>query len=123
MPAEWGQITAREILEPTRGKLVSGSPETNLRGISIDSRTVRPRELFWALKGDRFDGHDFSSKALERGAGGIVVRESHPVLSVLGSDPVVVAVGDTERALGDFAGWWRKERQVRVIAIARSKQR
>ncbi len=43
-------------------------------GHSIDSRTIRPGELFFAVKGERFDGHDFVEQALSRGAVGAVVR-------------------------------------------------
>ena len=42
-------------------------------GVSIDSRTIEPGELFFAIKGERFDGHDFVSDAVEKGAAGVVV--------------------------------------------------
>ena len=45
------------------------------QGYSIDSRTVQPGELFFAVKGDRLDGHDFVEAALSRGAIGAVVRK------------------------------------------------
>ncbi|HWR16470.1 MAG TPA: UDP-N-acetylmuramoyl-tripeptide--D-alanyl-D-alanine ligase [Terriglobales bacterium] len=47
----------------------------SVNGYSIDSRTVAPGELFFAIKGDRFDGHEFVAGALERGAAGAVVRK------------------------------------------------
>ena len=49
-------------------------PESIAQGYSIDSRTVSPKELFFAVKGERLDGHDFVAAALERGAVGAVVR-------------------------------------------------
>ena len=45
------------------------------QGYSIDSRTVQPGELFFAVKGERLDGHDFVHQALERGAVSAVVRK------------------------------------------------
>ena len=50
-------------------------PQTQAQGYSIDSRTVQPGELFFAVKGDRFDGHDFVDSALSRGAIAAVVRK------------------------------------------------
>jgi len=51
------------------------NPETQALGYSIDSRTVQPGELFFAVKGDRLDGHDFAEQALSRGAVAAVVRK------------------------------------------------
>ncbi|MFZ0479644.1 MAG: UDP-N-acetylmuramoyl-tripeptide--D-alanyl-D-alanine ligase [Terriglobales bacterium] len=50
-------------------------PNTLAQGYSIDSRTIQPGELFFAVKGDRFDGHDFVESALSRGAAAAVVRK------------------------------------------------
>ena len=44
------------------------------QGYSIDSRTVQPGELFFAVKGERMDGHDFASQALEKGAAAAIIR-------------------------------------------------
>ena len=75
MPAVWGEITAEEVLAAVSGIRVSGKPQTRLAGISTDSRSIRTGELFLALKGERYDGHDFVLKGVERGAAGIVVQE------------------------------------------------
>ncbi|HXM22180.1 MAG TPA: UDP-N-acetylmuramoyl-tripeptide--D-alanyl-D-alanine ligase [Terriglobales bacterium] len=45
------------------------------QGYSIDSRTIQPGELFFAVKGERMDGHDFVSQALEKGATAAVIRK------------------------------------------------
>src|SRR5579863_2221687 len=71
------------------------------QGYSIDSRTVRPGELFFAVKGERFDGHDFVEQALESGAVGAVVRKDqlarYPVKTRL------LAVDETLMALQTLA--------------------
>ena len=71
------------------------------QGYSIDSRTLRPGELFFAVKGDRFDGHDFVLPALERGAVAAVVRKDqiarYPVKTRL------LAADDTLAALQTLA--------------------
>jgi UDP-N-acetylmuramoyl-tripeptide--D-alanyl-D-alanine ligase len=75
-------------------------------GYSIDSRTVRPDELFFAVKGERFDGHDFVEQALSAGAVGAVVRKDQwPRYS---SRKGLLAVDDTLVALQTLATAVRK---------------
>jgi UDP-N-acetylmuramoyl-tripeptide--D-alanyl-D-alanine ligase len=126
MPAAWGQITAVEILSPTKGKRISGNSGTVLSGISTDSRSINPGELFWALKGERFDGHDFALKAIENGAAGIVVQKewwnSEVAAKLLSNSriPSISTVNDALKALGDLAEWWRQQHNVQVVAITGS---
>lgn len=65
-------FTISEILNATGGKLVNGEKEKSVVGVSLDSRTVKPDELFIALSGERYDGHDFIQEALRKGAGAIL---------------------------------------------------
>lgn len=71
------------------------------QGYSIDSRTLQPGELFFAVKGERMDGHDFVGQALEKGAVAAVIRKDqiarYPVISRL------MAVDDTLAALQTLA--------------------
>ena len=128
MGIAWGKITVKEILPKIDGSLVAGTGKRCLAGISTDSRTIKPGQLFWSLKGDQYDGHDFVLSALEQGAAGVVIEKDQreSVISRLGSninninDPVVITVHDTLRALGDMAGWWRSQHNIQVIAITGS---
>ena len=75
------------------------SPAETAQGYSIDSRTVGPGQLFFAVKGERLDGHDFVEQALEKGAVAAVVRKDQ-----LGRYPRqtrLLAVEDTLVALAD----------------------
>jgi UDP-N-acetylmuramoyl-tripeptide--D-alanyl-D-alanine ligase len=75
-------------------------------GYSIDSRTVQPDDLFFAVKGERFDGHDFVEQALSAGAAGAVVRKDRwPLYS---SRKGLLAVDDTLVALQTLASAVRK---------------
>ena len=76
------------------------------QGYSIDSRTIRPGELFFAVKGDRFDGHDFAGSALEKGAAAAVVRRDR--VDRFASKAHVLAVDDTLLALQRLATAVRK---------------
>ena len=130
MPAGWGKIGAKEILNPINGTLISGDQKTVLAGISTDSRTTRHGDLFWALRGERYDGHDFVPKAIEQCAAGIVAQNDWEGLEYAVKDvnsdtlssrnPVVISVDDTLEALGDLAAWWRRRYDLKVVAITGS---
>ena len=128
MSAVWGEITAEEIVIPIKGVWVSGKYQTLLKGLSTDSRCIRGGELFWALKGEQYDGHDFVEKAVEGGAAGIVIQEEswkpqdekNKSLTSHFPDTVIISVTDTLQALGDLARWWRKQHDVQLVAITGS---
>ncbi|MDD5382870.1 MAG: UDP-N-acetylmuramoyl-tripeptide--D-alanyl-D-alanine ligase [Candidatus Margulisbacteria bacterium] len=61
-------FTQQEILKAVRGSRVTGRQSRVVKGISIDSRTVKPGELFIPIKGPKFDGRDFIPAALKKGA-------------------------------------------------------
>src|SRR5258708_12872026 len=75
-------------------------------GYSIDSRTVQPGELFFAVKGERLDGHDFVEQALSRGAVAAVVRKDQ--LARYSNRAGLLAVDDTLVALQSLATAVRK---------------
>ena len=128
MSAEWGKTTAQEILPSINGILVSGKQQTVLAGLSTDSRKIGSDELFWALSGERYDGHDFIEDAVKRGAVGIVVQKDHRkagdaikrILNGKHQNPIVITVDDTLKALGDLAYWWRSQYSIPVVAITGS---
>src|SRR5438270_12553473 len=76
-------------------------PQAVAQGYSIDSRTVQPGELFFAVKGERLDGHDFVHQALERGAVSAVVRKDQ--LARFPVKTCLLAVDDTLHALQTLA--------------------
>lgn len=89
-------------------------------GVSIDSRTLKPGDLFVAIHGRRFDGHDFVSQALVEGAVGAVV-DRWPVEGFSERTPGCVwRVPDTLRALGDLARFHRQRFKVDLIAVTGS---
>jgi len=97
------------------GATLPAAHDALIEGWSVDSRTVRPGELFFALKGPRFDGHDFVGEALARGAVGAVVERSLP-----GVQGPLLVVPDTQRALEAAGSWARDRFQGRVIAVTGS---
>jgi len=77
MPAKWGEIRAEEMVIPLRGKIISGPPKLCFHGLGTDSRNIGPGQLFWALKGARYDGHHFIQDAINKGAAGIVYNQDY----------------------------------------------
>lgn len=85
------------IAEWVKGRLVNASGDEIVSGVSTDSREIRQGDLFVALKGEHFDGHDFVNDATQKGAAAAIVARELPL-----SLPQIV-VADTLRALGEFA--------------------
>jgi len=117
-------FTAADVAAAAHGRVVSGDPQTRIGAWSIDSRTVSAGDLFVAIRGDRFDGHDFVAGALAAGAAGVVVART-PALPLAGADgpasrPVVIQVEDTTRALQDAAREVRRRSGAKVVAITGS---
>ncbi len=86
------------------------------KGVSIDSRTVAPGELFVAIKGERFDGHDFIKDAVRKGASAVVASQKI-------KEPITVPVlyvPDTTKALGLMASAYRRQFNIPVVAITGS---
>src|ERR1700722_10972750 len=81
----------------------SGAPERVATGYSIDSRTLVPGALFFAIRGPNFDGHSFVASALERGAAAAVVNREWAVSAPETMGPSLVVVEDTVSALQDLA--------------------
>ena len=90
---------------------------TEIHGIATDTRSIEPGYLFVALKGERFDGHDFLETAAVAGAGGLVVADP----PALGAFQIpVFQVKDTLIALGALARYWRRAWNNTVVAVAGS---
>ncbi len=120
MAAVWGRVSAGEIARAAGGELVSGPAHISLSGVSTDTRRPERDCVYWALKGERFDGNDFLDQAFESGAAAVVAREGRIDPGSVPSGKAAIAVKDTLRALGDFAGWWRREHRAQVLALTGS---
>jgi UDP-N-acetylmuramoyl-tripeptide--D-alanyl-D-alanine ligase len=70
-------LSLEEIAEAVSGTL-EGPGNVKVRGYSIDTRTLNPGDLFFAIKGPRFDGHNFMSQASDKKAAAAVVEKGHP---------------------------------------------
>ena len=91
----------------------------NFLGVSTDSRNVAAGELFFALRGDTFDGHDFLALAKSRGAIAAVIEESAEGRLASCGLPLI-CVADTRLALGALAAAWRERFSLPLIAVTGS---
>lgn len=120
MPAAWGRVTTEEIAGAVGAEKLTGPSGAMIAGVGTDTRTLRPGELFFALRGERFDGHDFIAAALELGAAGVVCDTKRWDWAFPVEDRTVISVSDTLVALGDLASWWRRNHTASVAVVTGS---
>ena len=83
-------------------------------GCSTDTRTIKKKELFIALRGENFDGHDYLDKAKASGASAVLVEEKCEVVR-----PSII-VKNTRHAMGELAKNWRARFSIPLVAITGS---
>ena len=114
MSALW---TLDALVDATKARL-SGAPAQAITGISIDSRTIAPGEAFFAIKGDRVDGHDYVADAIKRGAA-VAVVAADPAASMSKDAPLAI-VPDVLEALRDLGRAARVRSGAKVVAVTGS---
>lgn len=113
------RLSAAWIARSMAGRVVSGADRTEIGTISIDTRTLKRGDLYLGIRGERFDGADFASAALDAGASGVVVPEGRGAALAHGG-ALVIEVGDTTSALQALAHAVREESGTKVVAITGS---
>ncbi len=109
----WTHQRVRAALSPRDTPAFAG---TTFAGVSTDTRTLAGGELFVAIAGENFDGHDFVSDAVASGAAGVVVSRA----VTLDASVPVYRVPDTLAALGQLARYRRRRHTAQVVAITGS---
>lgn len=114
----------REIAGVTGSQIVSGDSGRLFTRVSIDSRKVEPGDLFFAIVGERSDGHDFVADTLAKGAGGAVcehlVSIGEAYAEAESSGFGILMAESTVRALRDLAGHYRNELPGTFIGVTGS---
>lgn len=113
-------LTLGWVSGAVRGSLRQGDAGVWVRDVVTDSRAVQRGDLFIALRGPRFDAHDFVPDVLARGAAAVVERGRDAAPPDGGTGAAVIVVDDTLKALQDLAHAVRVEAGTRVIAITGS---
>lgn len=123
-------FSVEELREVIGGRVLSGNEDAwgkqPVRRISLDTRSLRPGDLFIAIRGDRFDGHDFIKTALEQGAVGVIVLDSYDVSPCAGKffskrvRPVILGVPDPLYAYQQLASYFRARFKIPIVAVTGS---
>ena len=113
----FGKITLAqlcEIISATGGQLSDEDLVKEIAGINTDTRSLKAGEVFVALQGENFDGHNFVNLAIEKGAIAVITHRE-----ITGNIPQLV-VENTLKAYQAIAHWWRKQFSIPVIAVTGS---
>jgi UDP-N-acetylmuramoyl-tripeptide--D-alanyl-D-alanine ligase len=110
--------TLQYVVECCGGELLSGAPETTVTHICTDSRRLNAGDLFVALSGERFDGHEFALEVAQRGAAALVLERDKVPAGLNGS--AIVAVRNSRQALGRLAARYRRDFELPCIAVGGS---
>ncbi|SEJ70435.1 UDP-N-acetylmuramoyl-tripeptide--D-alanyl-D-alanine ligase [Paraburkholderia diazotrophica] len=109
-------FSLREAAAVIPGATVTGDESVSFDAIATDSRTCGPGDLFVALKGDRFDAHDFLADVAARNVSAVLVTHTPENFDV----PALRVTGDTRTALGSLANGWRRRFAMPLVAVTGS---
>ena len=110
------RLAMKEVIRAVRGELICGSQRGEISGVSIDSRTIKKGEIFFALKGERFDGHDFLQGAIDKGAKAVVVSKKKKFAAKIAT----INVAHTLTALQELAKFYRQKFNPVVVGVTGS---
>ena len=105
-------VTLKQLADILRGEL--HGDDRLIADVTTDTRKLTPGCLFVALKGERFDAHDFAQTAKDGGAGALLVSRK------LDIELPQLVVSDTRLAFGELAAWVRQQVPARVVALTGS---
>jgi UDP-N-acetylmuramoyl-tripeptide--D-alanyl-D-alanine ligase len=106
------------IAEAAAGELRNGSPDTAVTRLCVDSRQAQPGDLFFALAGERFDGHNFLPEVAQRGVAAVVAERAKLPADFKGC--AVIAVDSTRASLGRLGARYRRDFNLPVTAVGGS---
>lgn len=109
-------LSLADLAQATGGHLLGAAPDAVCFRITTDSREVQPGDVFWALQGERHDGHDFAGQALQAGAQ-VVVCAASRATDMPGPRLIV---DDTRAAWLRLGCWYRQQQEALVIGVTGS---
>jgi UDP-N-acetylmuramoyl-tripeptide--D-alanyl-D-alanine ligase len=106
------------VADACAAEIRRGAGDAPVKNVCTDSRSARPGDLFFAIRGERFDGHNFLNEVAAKGAAAVVVEQKKAPAAL--PDCPVLVVDDARAALGRLAAAYRKEFELPVIAVGGS---
>jgi len=119
MPRIKKQLSLEWVAKAIQGKVIQGDIQIEYQGVSTDSRLIKPGEIFFALKGERFDGHNFIGEVITKGASGAVIETGRSI-PLNNRKFLIIEVRDTLQALGDLAACYRRLFNIPIAVITGS---
>jgi UDP-N-acetylmuramoyl-tripeptide--D-alanyl-D-alanine ligase len=116
-------LTRDDLLKITHVRAIGLERFKKIVGVSTDSRTVKTGDLFVALVGEKFDGHEFVGQVLTAGVNGLIVEQAWYELKgrfIDGSGVPTLVVTDSTRAFGELARVYRRKFKIPVLAVGGS---
>lgn len=113
-------LNLAEIIKAVDGEIIVKNNEGIFNKISTDTRKIQENNLFIALKGENFNGNDYTIQAIEKGASIIIIDDVKFKIEDLKNRGTIIKVKDTKEALGDLARFYRKKIGVKVVGITGS---
>jgi UDP-N-acetylmuramoyl-tripeptide--D-alanyl-D-alanine ligase len=113
----------KEFSIETLARIIGAEPVENaglFTGVSVDSRTIKPGDCFFAISGENFDGADFLADVFIRGAVYAVVNKNSKFKIQNSKFKTILKVNDTVKAIGQLAGEYRRQMGFKVVAITGS---
>src|ERR1700704_3242591 len=112
------KLSILQIADLAGAKISAGPGHVFVEKVSTDSRTLKPGELFVALRGENFDGHKFVERAAQAGAAGAIVESAWK--GKIPKNFALIRANDTLRAYQQLAANYRKSLALNVVAITGS---
>ncbi|AVF35874.1 UDP-N-acetylmuramoyl-tripeptide--D-alanyl-D-alanine ligase [Rahnella sikkimica] len=106
------RVSLQTLADVLNAELIGA--DTQIDSVTTDTRQITAGGLFVALKGEKFDAHDFAADAVKAGAGALLVSKRLPV------EAPQLVVADTRVALGQLGGWVRQQVPARVVGLTGS---
>jgi len=108
------RMSTTQAADSVHGRLHGPGADVEFDGVGTDTRSLQPGQLFIALRGPNFDGHDFAAQAAQRGAAALMVDTPQPL------DLPQIVVDDTQQGLARLAAAWRGRFEIPLVAITGS---
>ncbi|MGN0145161.1 MAG: UDP-N-acetylmuramoyl-tripeptide--D-alanyl-D-alanine ligase [Clostridium sp.] len=113
-------LNIQEVIEAVKGEVIVKNNSGEFNKISTDTRKIEKNNLFFALKGENFNGNNYAVSAIEKGASVVIVDEINFKKDELNNKGTVIKVKNTKTALGDLARFYRKKLGIKVVGITGS---
>lgn len=113
-------LTLDEIIKAINGEILVQNNNGAFDKVCTDTRKIEQNNLFIALKGENFNGNNYATLAIEKGASVVIIDEVNFKIEELNNNGTVIKVEDTKKSLGDLARYYRNKLGIKVVGITGS---